>query len=62
MAPSPVPLANLGPSEPSTPMRLSTAPELSLCTLFTLRYEAAYLMPFVAYHIAALFCASLSLS
>ena len=53
MAPSPVPLANLGPSEPSTPMRLSTAPELSLCTLFTLRYEAAYLMPFVAYHIAA---------
>ena len=28
-------------------------PELSLCTLFTLRYEAAYLLPFVAYHVAA---------
>ena len=31
----------------------SARPELSLCTLFALRYEAPYLLPFVAYHMVA---------
>ena len=37
------PVASVGPARP----------ELSLCTLFTLRYEAPYLLPFVAYHMVA---------
>ena len=37
------PVASVGPARP----------ELSLCTLFTLRYVAPYLLPFVAYHMVA---------